>query len=153
MTAAAASGDTLTGTVRDAAGAPVAGAMVSAVQPKLRRATTVYSDERGAFSIPGLEAGLYDVRVRRIGYQDLLQSGVDIGNAPASLDVRVEAETDPQALAWQLPASRWRRCCWQSCRATRTAKSSCASARSAINKAAGRHESRAAAPTGTRSSR
>jgi hypothetical protein len=107
MTAAAASGDTLTGTVRDAAGAPVAGAMVSAVQPKLRRATTVYSDERGAFSIPGLEAGLYDVRVRRIGYQDLLQSGVDIGNAPASLDVRVEAETDPQALAWQLPASRW----------------------------------------------
>lgn len=107
MTAAAASGDTLTGMVRDAAGAPVAGAMVSAVQPKLRRATTVYSDESGAFSIPGLEAGLYDVRVRRIGYQDLLQSGVDIGNAPASLDVRVEAETDPQALAWQLPASRW----------------------------------------------
>jgi streptogramin lyase len=95
----------LSGTVRDTAGAPIHGAMVSAAHLKLHRATTVYSDARGDFSIAGLEAGLYDVRVRRIGYQDLLQSGADSGGPP--LDLRLEAETEPQALAWQLPASRW----------------------------------------------
>src|SRR5262245_62506244 len=80
----------LSGTVRDNTGAPITGALVSATQPKLRRATTVYSDANGRFSVPGLEPGLYDLRVRRIGYQDLVQTGVAVGDGAAPLDLRVE---------------------------------------------------------------
>jgi streptogramin lyase len=97
----------LDGTLRNNTGAPITGALVSVTQPKLRRATTVYSDANGRFSVPGLEPGLYDLRVRRIGYQDLVQTGVAVGDGAAPLDLRVEPETEPQALAWQLPASRW----------------------------------------------
>jgi streptogramin lyase len=104
---AAANAGTFVGTVRNAAGAPVDGAMVTITHPKLRRATTVFSDAAGAFTLPPLEAGSYTVRVRCIGYQDLVQSGPQLGDGVAGLDLRIDAETDPQAVAWQLPASRW----------------------------------------------
>jgi len=104
---AAADAGTFVGTVRGGGGAAVDGAMVTVTHPKLRRATTVFTDPAGAFTLPPLETGVYDVRVRRIGYQDLIQSGAQLGAAATALDLRVDAETDPQALAWQLPASRW----------------------------------------------
>jgi len=104
---AAADGGSFTGTVRDSNGAPVQGAMVSVTHPALHRATTVFTDASGQFAVPPLEAAVYDVRVRRIGYQDLTLSGEALGDDVRRLDLRVEPETDPQALAWQLPASRW----------------------------------------------
>ena len=98
---------TFSGSVRDDTGTPVEGAMVSVTHPQLHRATTVFTDPVGRFTVPPLEPGVYDVRVRRIGFQDLLLSGATVDDGAASLDLRVEPETDPQALAWQLPASRW----------------------------------------------
>jgi streptogramin lyase len=98
---------TFSGGVRDDTGTPVEGAMVSVTHPQLHRATTVFTDSAGHFTVPPLEPGVYDVRVRRIGFQDLLLSGATVDDGAASLDLRVEPETDPQALAWQLPASRW----------------------------------------------
>jgi len=103
----AATSGTFTGRVRDSAGVAVAGAMVSATHPQARRTTTVYSGNDGRFTFPPLDIGVYDVRVRRIGFQDLVLAGAVLGGGPAHLDLRVDAETDPQALAWQLPASRW----------------------------------------------
>ncbi len=96
-----------TGTVRDATGAPVRGALVTATHPRLRRATTVYTDETGSFRLPPLEIGPYDLRVRRVGYDDLERRGVVLTEGPNRLDLAVAVETDPRELAWQLPASRW----------------------------------------------
>jgi streptogramin lyase len=107
LCAARAAADILTGTIRDAAGVPIGGAMVTATHPQLKRGTTVFSDQAGHFALPALEPGLYDLRVRHIGYRDLIQTGVEIGAAPARLDLGLDAETDPLAAAWQLPASRW----------------------------------------------
>jgi streptogramin lyase len=106
-TVSAGDAGTFVGTVRDGGAAAVDGAMVTITHPKLRRATTVFTDAAGTFMLPPLETGIYDLRVRRIGYQDLIQSGAHLGDAATALDLRVDAETDPQALAWQLPASRW----------------------------------------------
>src|SRR5215468_3644055 len=96
-----------TGSVRDAQGAAVAGAMVTAAHRALQRATTVFTDDDGRFRLPPLEAGTYDVRVRRVGYKDLSRSNLQLADGTTRLDLRIEAETDPNELAWQLPSSRW----------------------------------------------
>ncbi len=96
----------LSGVVQDAAGNPVAGAMVTATHNGFQRGTTVFTDAAGRFRLPPIEAGTYDLRVRRIGYQDFLQRDVRLTGS-TQLALTVERETDPRALAWQLPASRW----------------------------------------------
>ena len=96
-----------TGTVREASGAPVAAAMVTATHRALQRGTTVFTDAGGAFRLPVLEAGAYDIRARRVGYKDLVSSGLQLGDGTTRLALQVDVETDPNELAWQLPASRW----------------------------------------------
>ncbi|HUI24652.1 MAG TPA: carboxypeptidase regulatory-like domain-containing protein [Candidatus Kryptonia bacterium] len=95
------------GIVTEAEGAPIDGAMVTATHRQLRRSTTVYTDARGNFRLPPLEAGLYDVRIRRLGYQDLLRQGESLSDGTHRLSVALTAETDPHELAWQLPSSLW----------------------------------------------
>src|SRR5512139_1573072 len=102
--AGAAAGET-TGCVRDAGGAGVAGAMVTASDPLARRGTTVYTDGDGCFRLPEPAAGVYDLRVRRFGVRDLEMRRVALP-AP-SLVLAVDAEDDARARAWSLPASRW----------------------------------------------
>ncbi|MFN8643620.1 MAG: carboxypeptidase regulatory-like domain-containing protein [Candidatus Binatia bacterium] len=102
--ASAAAGET-TGCVRDGAGLGVAGAMVTATDPAVRRATTVYTAADGCFRLPEPADGVYDLRVRRLGYRDLEMRRTRLP-AP-SLVLAVDAETDPRARAWALPASRW----------------------------------------------
>ena len=108
-TTMAAAGETgvFAGPVRARGGAPVAGAMVTATHRTLQRSTTVFTDGDGAFRLPVLEAGTYDVRVRRVGYKDLLSAGVQLEDGTRLLSLEPEVETDPNELAWQLPASRW----------------------------------------------
>jgi len=96
-----------TGTVHDAGGTPVAGAMVTATHRALRRATTVFTDSAGRFRLPPLEAGGYDVRARRVGYKDMVRSDLPLRDGTTVLDLQTDVETDPNELAWQLPASRW----------------------------------------------
>ncbi len=95
------------GTVHDPGGAAVAGAMVTATHRALERGTTVFTDAAGQFRLPALEAGTYDLRVRRVGYKDVLTNGVQLGDGTMRLDLQAAIETDPNELAWQLPASRW----------------------------------------------
>jgi virginiamycin B lyase len=95
------------GVVRGASGTAVAGAMVSATHRAHKRATTVFTDQQGAFRMPPLEPGEYDLRVRRIGYQDLDEGGVDLRSGTRHLDFELRGEADPRAVAWQLPSSRW----------------------------------------------
>jgi virginiamycin B lyase len=96
-----------TGTVHQADGTPVAGAIVTFTNHGLRRSTTVFATADGRFRLPQLEVGSYDLLVRRTGYQDLSQSAIELGDGTKRLDLKMAAETDPNKLAWQLPSSRW----------------------------------------------
>src|SRR5208337_3184403 len=84
----------LEGRIADAAGAPVAGAWVSSSRGDPSHSVTVFSEGAGPLGL----------RVRRIGFRDLGQSDV---SADASLALVLERETDPSAVAAQLPANRW----------------------------------------------
>jgi streptogramin lyase len=92
------------GVVRDASGAPIAGAMVSFLRGDPLKVTTVFTSDAGEFSADGVvPAADWIVRVRRIGYRDF-RDAVAPG---APLAFTLEAETDPAAAAAQLPANQW----------------------------------------------
>jgi streptogramin lyase len=98
----------LAGLVRDAAGAPVPGAMVSVSRGDPRETRTVWSGDDGRFRVPGLApAADYVVRVRRIGWQELRLEGQALGAHGRNVELSLARETDPAALAAQLPANRW----------------------------------------------
>jgi streptogramin lyase len=96
------------GSVADAAtGQPVAGAMLSFVRGSPAHSITVFTDAAGRFASPELAPGPdLAVRVRRIGWKDLVREA-QVGPGDLRLDLAVERETDPDALAAQLPANRW----------------------------------------------
>jgi len=96
----------LTGVVRDDAGAPVAGALVSARHVDLARTTTVYADADGQFALPPLEPGPYHLHTRRPGYRDDAAAlALDAGTVRRA--IVLEREPDPRERAWQLPANQW----------------------------------------------
>jgi len=89
-------------------GTPVVGARVTVSAGAPSHGVTVFSDATGRYATPPLlSPGPYDVRVRRIGWKDLRLTG---RAAPAGpLDLTLVRETDPAAVAAQLPANRWYR--------------------------------------------
>jgi streptogramin lyase len=97
------------GRVHDGADNPVVGAMVSFARGDPSQTTTVFSGADGSFRTPELPSASYAVRVRRIGWKDLVFSEVAGGaeGDERALDLRVERETDPASVAGQLPANRW----------------------------------------------
>ncbi len=97
----------ISGSVRDDAARPVAGAIVTLSNRAMTRETSVFCGSDGSFKMPPLEPGLYDLRVRRVGYKDLSRLGLELGDHPQDLNLTINREPDPNALAWQLPANRW----------------------------------------------
>jgi virginiamycin B lyase len=97
----------LSGSVRDFAGAPVAGAMVTISHGSPFHSVTAFSNDDGRFRMaaPGA-ADEYSVRVRRTGWKDL-QLVEQRPDPNRSFDLRIERESDPAAVAAQLPANRW----------------------------------------------
>jgi sugar lactone lactonase YvrE len=93
------------GRVRDVAGAPIAGAMVTFSAGEPGHHVTVFSGDDGTFRIAALDAGPFDVRARRLGWRDTWKLGVASGSAP--LELVLERETDPIGLVAQLPANHW----------------------------------------------
>ncbi len=78
---------TLSGTVTDADGAPVAAANVSIAGTALGAAT----DDAGRFTISGADAGTVDVRVTAVGFAPRTQHGIVLRDGEsARLDVRLE---------------------------------------------------------------
>jgi streptogramin lyase len=94
-----------TGSVRDAGGAPIAGAMVTFSAGSPAHHVTVFSGDDGAFRAAELGAGPFDVRARRLGWRDTWKQGVGAGDG--LLELVLERETDPIGLAAQLPANHW----------------------------------------------
>ena len=66
----------LTGTVKDAQGAVIPGATVTATQPATGSSRTVVSGEQGRFSFPGLQPGVYDVKVELSGFKTYVREKV-----------------------------------------------------------------------------
>ncbi len=97
----------MSGVVKDQGGRPVAGAIVTLTDRQLGRATSVYTASDGRFQMPDIAPGPYDLRVRRVGYDDLVQNSIAITNRPQELRLTMSTEDDPNELAWQLPANRW----------------------------------------------
>ena len=103
--ASAAASERITGFVRDAGGAPLAGATVTLQRGEPAQRLSVWSDAAGAFATPALDAaGPYRVRARRIGWQDATREGVTAGEAVTLVLAR---HGDPAAVAAQLPAHHW----------------------------------------------
>jgi virginiamycin B lyase len=93
------------GRVTSADGAPVAGALVTVRRGDPIQLTTVFSDDAGRFRSPDIATSdPLLLRVRRIGWKDYTAPLAAPGAAQA---VVLEPETDPAALAAQLPANRW----------------------------------------------
>lgn len=68
---------------------------------------TVFSGEDGAYRTPEVAAsGPVSVRVRRIGWKDLDVEAREMSRG-LRLDYTLERESDPAAVAAQLPANRW----------------------------------------------
>ncbi|MEE8580160.1 MAG: carboxypeptidase regulatory-like domain-containing protein, partial [Myxococcota bacterium] len=101
----------ITGTVvEEGSAAPVVGAMVSFRHGDPLHDLTVFTDTQGNYRSPDLaEDERYSLRVRRLGFQDAARPG--LRPSPASelrrIDFRLKRESDPAALAAQLPANRW----------------------------------------------
>ncbi|MEE9606618.1 MAG: carboxypeptidase regulatory-like domain-containing protein [Myxococcota bacterium] len=97
----------ISGRVSDAGGAAVPGAMVTFQQGDPAHSVTVFSDGAGRYTAPAPETPqALTVRVRRIGWKDLRLESLP-ARAGRPLDFTLERETDPVALADQLPANRW----------------------------------------------
>lgn len=81
---------TLRGTVRDAEGKPVDGAVVmAAIDGSERPPKAVSSDAEGKFRIAGLSPDVYRVTVRKAGFLTREQSDVTV-RGEASLDLQLE---------------------------------------------------------------
>jgi len=95
------------GSVVDPHGAPIEGVLVSfsSGETSSRYTKTVYSAADGRFQTGALLAdGPFRVRARRIGWKEIDRREVDRGSYVALV---LERETDPVAVAGQLPANRW----------------------------------------------
>ena len=97
------------GTDAHAAGAPVAGAMVTFRFGSPFQERTVFTADDGSYQVQGLPGDTrYTIRVRRIGWQDLRsqgQSGPEADNT--SLDFALARHTRAADVAAQLPANHW----------------------------------------------
>jgi len=97
------------GSVRDRDGTPIVGAMVSLRQGMPFHERTVFTNQAGVYQSTLKAGDPFTIRVRRIGWRDLARSDVAplTAEAAGAFDFSLERETDPAALAAQLPSNRW----------------------------------------------
>ncbi len=90
---AAASSFGLAGTVKDASGAPIAGAACTLNGPGLSQGLTVRTNSRGRFSFTGLVPGSFNLTCAAIRHQPVEKRGIKIGaQASPLLDVTLPPE-------------------------------------------------------------
>ena len=102
---AAAGAQPLSGRIVDPTGNLVVGAMVSVSRGDPAHRVTVFSGADGFFRAPVPDdPGATTLRVRRIGFRD---RRIDAPPSNRVSALTLERETDPTALAAQLPANHW----------------------------------------------
>ncbi|MFP5204490.1 MAG: carboxypeptidase-like regulatory domain-containing protein [Acidobacteriota bacterium] len=88
----------LSGTVKDAAGKPVAGAEVSAKNAATAQAAQASTDASGAYTLPALGAGNYDVTVTAKGFADKVSQVTLPAEGTQALSVTLTAAPPGQEL-------------------------------------------------------
>src|SRR5579862_6086621 len=68
----------VTGTVKGPDGAAFRGAFVQAVNTKTKVTVSVLSDRNGSYMVPDLPAGVYELRIRAIGFRADPKTGVSL---------------------------------------------------------------------------
>jgi hypothetical protein len=84
----------IAGTVTDQVGQPLPGVKVTVTSPtQIGGAKTTYTNADGAFRVPGLQPGVFDVKVEAPKLQTVVQKNVvvDVG-VPAEVDVLMEVQ-------------------------------------------------------------
>lgn len=73
----------ISGTVKDASGAVIAGAQVTATQTDTQVARSAISDANGVYSLPDLPLGPYQIEVKKEGFNTYIQTGIvlQVGSA------------------------------------------------------------------------
>lgn len=104
MLAPAARAADLQGVVADEQRKPIAHAWVTAKNLERKVATSVLTDEHGAYRVPGLFAGKHSVDVQRIGFAPANEKALDLPHAGATRNFALSSRSD---IAQQLPASAW----------------------------------------------
>lgn len=91
---------TLTGTVTDQTGAVVPNAQVTVVNPATAAQVKTISTETGNYTVPNLQAGLYDVTVELQGFRKHEQKGVRIQVAQISrLDIEMAVGSTAESVS------------------------------------------------------
>ena len=81
----------LFGSVTDQTGAMVPGAKIQAVNPATGEVRTTESNQSGAYSLPALPVGLWNLRCEMGGFKSWVQEGIELTvNRNARADVRLE---------------------------------------------------------------
>lgn len=75
----------LSGTIRDKAGAAISGAKVSLTNVASGATRTIITDIRGRYELPILEPGTYNLRVEKAHFQMQLQSGIIVRSGVGSV--------------------------------------------------------------------
>ena len=89
----------ITGTVKDASGAVVPGAQVTAIQTSTNANFKTKTTTSGDFTVPSLPVGNYLVRVENIGFKTHLASNIVVAaGATVPLDVTLELGTTQQTV-------------------------------------------------------
>ena len=86
----------LFGAVRDAAGRPIAGAMVSAKAQGSTITTTVLTDEQGAYYMPPLPSGSYRLRAQAVTFDTGAATAALSGKRPQDFTLAPLKDFEPQ---------------------------------------------------------
>ena len=93
---------TITGSVRDASGAIIAGAKVTVTNTATNTASTLTTNESGEYTVPSLQAGSYDIRVEKPGFRPSEERALNLSAATTvRADATLEIGTSSQAVEVQ----------------------------------------------------
>jgi len=107
LSAALLADQTIRGAVHDEEGQPIVGAMISLRQGSPFHERMVFTNHDGAYQTRLQADTAFSIRVRRIGWRDHNAAELARVGGTETFDFVLERETDPAALAAQLPANRW----------------------------------------------
>ena len=108
-TFAAAQTASIAGTVTDSSGAVIEGAEISARNTATNESHGATSSDTGAFSIPNLQIGPYEVTVKKEGFKAFHQSSLELTVAQV---LTVNATLSPGAISEEVTVSRTARRMW-----------------------------------------
>jgi hypothetical protein len=89
----------ITGTVKDASGAVVPGAQVTAIQPSTNASFRTNSTTSGDFTVPSLPVGNYRLRIENAGFKTYIANDIVVAaGATVELNVALEVGTSQQTI-------------------------------------------------------